>query len=190
MVDRVDPTGGALELATSTAPPPAQRRTAWPPSPDPPARWLSCCWWRSWAARGRGRRRSVWHESLARWLASRRPPASAGVEVTTGRVTVVKDAGTSVLVHRVETALVVRTQEWPQLARRRSASRGQQGTTAVNEPPARQPLLTGRRTSGHRSESSLKAPVSRQAAGRRGSAPGAKPRGSPPPSEAPWSTAS
>ena len=51
--------------------------------------------------------------SLARWLASRRSPASAGVEVTARRVTVVKDAGTSVLVHRVETALVVRTREWP-----------------------------------------------------------------------------
>jgi hypothetical protein len=47
--------------------------------------------------------------SLARWLAGRRPPASAGVEVTTRRVTVVRDADTSVLVHRVEMALVVRT---------------------------------------------------------------------------------
>jgi hypothetical protein len=47
--------------------------------------------------------------SLARWLASRRPPAWAGVEVTTRQVTVVQDADTSVLVHRVETALVVRT---------------------------------------------------------------------------------
>ena len=47
--------------------------------------------------------------SLAHWLASRRPPASAGVEVTTRRVTVVQDADTGVLVHRVETALVART---------------------------------------------------------------------------------
>jgi hypothetical protein len=68
--------------------------------------------------------------SLARWLASRRPPASAGVEVTTGRVTVVKDAGTSVLVHRVETALVVRTlgvaRGWPADDQHRAGSKGQQ----------------------------------------------------------------
>jgi hypothetical protein len=49
--------------------------------------------------------------SLAGWLAGRRPPASAGVEVTTRRVTVVQHADTTVLVHRVETALVVRTLE-------------------------------------------------------------------------------
>ena len=42
-------------------------------------------------------------------LASRHPPALAGVEVTTRRVTVVQDADTGVLVHRVETALVART---------------------------------------------------------------------------------
>jgi hypothetical protein len=47
--------------------------------------------------------------SLAGWLAGRHPPAWAGVEVTTRRVTVVQHADTSVLVHRVEMALVVRT---------------------------------------------------------------------------------
>jgi hypothetical protein len=58
--------------------------------------------------------------SLARRLASRRPPVSAGAEVTTRRVTVVQDADTSVLVHRVETALVVRTSGVaPRLARQR-----------------------------------------------------------------------
>jgi hypothetical protein len=55
--------------------------------------------------------------SLARWLAGRRRPASGGVEVTTRRVTVVQHADTSVLVHRVEAALVVRTlgvaRDWP-----------------------------------------------------------------------------
>jgi hypothetical protein len=51
--------------------------------------------------------------SLARWLADRRPPGSAGVEVATGRVTVVRDADTGVLVHRVETALVAVTRERP-----------------------------------------------------------------------------
>jgi hypothetical protein len=43
-----------------------------------------------------------------------RPPASAGVEVTTRQVTVVQDADTGVLVHPVATALVVRT---PRVAR-------------------------------------------------------------------------
>jgi len=93
--------------------------------------------------------------SLAGWLAGVRPPASAGVEVTARQVTVVQDTDTRVLVHHVETALVVPHPE----ARGRSATLGQQGTTAVNEPAARQALPTGRRTSGDRPESSLKAQV-------------------------------
>jgi hypothetical protein len=68
--------------------------------------------------------------SLAGWLAGRRPPASAGVEVTTRRVTVVEDADTSVLVHRVETALVVRTpgvaRVWPGDDEQPPGSKGQQ----------------------------------------------------------------
>jgi hypothetical protein len=51
--------------------------------------------------------------SLACWLAGSRPPASAGVEMTTRQVTAVQHANTSVLVHRVGMALVVRTREWP-----------------------------------------------------------------------------
>jgi hypothetical protein len=55
--------------------------------------------------------------SPAGWLAGRRPPTAAGVEVTTRQVRVVKHVDTSVLVHRVETALVVRTpgvaRSWP-----------------------------------------------------------------------------
>ena len=81
--------------------------------------------------------------SPARWLAGRRLPASARAEATTRRVTVVKDAYTSVLVHRVEAALVVLTpgvaRAWPADDQQRP---GQQGTTAVNESPARQ-LLPG-----------------------------------------------
>jgi hypothetical protein len=46
-------------------------------------------------------------ENLRPWW----PTAWAGVEVTTRRVTVVQHADTTVLVHRVETALVVRTLE-------------------------------------------------------------------------------
>jgi hypothetical protein len=68
--------------------------------------------------------------SLARWLAGRRPPASAPAEVTTRRVTVVQDAGTSVLVHRVEAALVVLNPEsaraWPADDQQRAGSKGQQ----------------------------------------------------------------
>jgi len=68
--------------------------------------------------------------SLARWLASRRPPAWAGVEMTTRQVTVVRDADTGVLVHRVEMALVVRTLGGPAVGptddRQPSGSKGQQ----------------------------------------------------------------
>jgi hypothetical protein len=60
--------------------------------------------------------------SLARWLTSRRPPAPAGVEGIARRVTVVQHADTNVLVHRVETALVVRT---PAVARVRPADEEQ-----------------------------------------------------------------
>jgi hypothetical protein len=64
--------------------------------------------------------------SLAGWLADRRPPASAGVEVPTRQVTVVKHADTSVRVHRVEMALVVRTPEWPADDEQPAGSKGQQ----------------------------------------------------------------
>jgi hypothetical protein len=68
--------------------------------------------------------------SLAGWLAGRRPPASAGVEVTTRQVTVVQHADTSVLVHRVEAALVVRTlgvaRGWPADEEQPPGSKGQQ----------------------------------------------------------------
>jgi hypothetical protein len=65
MVDRADPTGGgALELARSAATAPARRRTALAAVARPPPRWLGCCWWRSCAARGRGRPHSAWHD---RW---------------------------------------------------------------------------------------------------------------------------
>jgi len=122
MVDSADPTGGgALELARSAAPAPARRRTALAAVARPAgevAGLLLVEVLRSPRARavalGLAR-------SLARWLARRRLPASAGVEVTTRRLTMMQDADTSVLVHRVETALVVRTPEvaraWPQTIR-------------------------------------------------------------------------
>jgi hypothetical protein len=112
MVDREDPTGHALELARSAIPAVARRRTALAalaavarPAAEVAGLLLvevvGSPWARA-AALGLAR-------SLAGWLVGRRLPASAGVEVTTRQVTVVKHADTSVLVHRVETALVVRT---------------------------------------------------------------------------------
>jgi hypothetical protein len=113
MVDRGDPTGHTLELARSASLATARRRTTLAAVARPAAEVAGLLLvevLRSPRARtaalGLAR-------SLAGWLAGRRPPASAGVEVTTRQVTVVKHADTSVLVHRVETALVVRTPEWP-----------------------------------------------------------------------------
>jgi hypothetical protein len=118
MVDSEDSTGHALELAGSATLATARRRTALAAVARPAAevdglllvQVLGSPRARA-AALGLAR-------SLARWLASRRPPAWAGVEVTTRQVTVVQQADSSVLVHRVETALVMRT---PGLARGWSA---------------------------------------------------------------------
>jgi hypothetical protein len=131
MVDRADPTeGGALELARSAAPAPARRRTALAAAARPAAEVAGLLLvevLRSPRARAASLDLA---RSLAHWLARRRPPASARAEVTTRRVTVVKDAGTSVLVHRVETALVVLTPElaraWPADDQQRPGSKGQQ----------------------------------------------------------------
>jgi hypothetical protein len=116
MVDRADPTGGgALELARSATPAPARRRTALAAVARPAAEVAGLLLvevLRSPRARAAALGLA---RSLARRLAGRRPPASAGVEVTTRRVTVVKDADASVLVQRVETALVLHTREWPAL---------------------------------------------------------------------------
>jgi hypothetical protein len=138
MVDRADPTGGALELARSATPATVRRRTTLAALARPAgevAGLLLVEVLRSPRARAAALGLA---RSLAGWLAGRRPPASAGVEVTTGRVTVVKDAATSVLVYRVETALVVRTSGVAlATAADDEQRRGQQGTTAVNERAAR-----------------------------------------------------
>ena len=117
MVDRADPTGGALELARSATPAPARRRTTLAAVARPAGEVAGLL---LVEVLGSPRARAAalgLARSLARWLAGRRPPASAGVEVTTRRVTVMQDADTSVLVYRVETALVVRTlgaaRGWP-----------------------------------------------------------------------------
>jgi hypothetical protein len=130
MVDRADPTGGALELATSAAPPTAQRRTALDAVARPASEVAGLLLVK---VLGSPRARAAALDlarSLARWLAGRHPPASARAEVTTRRVTVVQDARTSVLVHRVETTLVVRTlgvaRIWPAADQQRPGSKGQQ----------------------------------------------------------------
>jgi hypothetical protein len=113
MVRSDDSTARALELARSATPATAQRRTALAAVAKPAAEVAGLLLMevlRSPRARAAALGLA---RSLARWLASRRPPASAGVQVTTRQITVVQDADTSVLVHRVETALVVRTLEEP-----------------------------------------------------------------------------
>ena len=161
MVDRADPTGHAPELARSVTLATARRRTALAAVARPAGQVAGlllveflCSPRARAAALGLAR-------SLARWLAGRRPPASARAEVTTRRVTVGKDAGTSVLVHRVETALVVRTRKWPALGPQTISNARAARANSGNEPPARQPRPAGRRTSGDRPESSLKATVPR-----------------------------
>jgi hypothetical protein len=129
-VDSADPTGHALELARSATPATARPRTALAAVARPAAEVAGLLLvevLRSQQARAAALSLA---RSLARWLAGRRPPASAGVEMTTRRVTVVKHADTSVLVHRVETALVVRTpgvaRDWPADDEQLPGSKGQQ----------------------------------------------------------------
>jgi hypothetical protein len=124
------PPGHALELARSATPATARRRTTLAAVATPAAEVaglllvevLRSPWARA-AALGLAR-------SLAGWLAGRRPNAAAGVDVTTRRLTVVKDTDTGVLVHRVETALVVRTpgvaRGWPADDEQPPGSKGQQ----------------------------------------------------------------
>ena len=130
MVDSADPTGHALELATSATLASARRRTALAAVARPAAEVAGLVLVEVLGSpRGRAVALSL-ARSLAGWLAGRRPPAPAGVEVTTRQVTVVKHADTSVLVHRVETALVVRTlgvaRGWPADDDQPSGSKGQQ----------------------------------------------------------------
>jgi hypothetical protein len=125
MVDSTDPTGHALEPARSARLATAQRRTtlaATKPAAEV-AGLLLVAVLRSPRARAAALSLT---RSLAGWLVGRRPPASAGVEVTTRQVTVVNHVDTSVLVHRVETALVVRTPEWPADDKQPPGSKGQQ----------------------------------------------------------------
>ena len=130
MVDSANPTGHALELARSATPAPARRRTTLAAVARPAAEVAGLLLVEALRS---PRARAValgLARSLAGWLTGRRPAASAGVEVATRQVTVVQDANTSVLVHRVETRLVVRTlgvaRGWPADDEQRPGSKGQQ----------------------------------------------------------------
>jgi hypothetical protein len=130
MVDSQDPTGQALELARSATLATARRRTALAAVARPAAQVAGLLLVEVLRSpRGRAAALSL-GRSLAGWLAGRRPPASAGVQVTTRQVTVVEHDNTGVLVHRVETALVVRTlgvaRGWPADDQQLPSSKGQQ----------------------------------------------------------------
>jgi hypothetical protein len=140
MLSSEDPTGYALELARSATLARGRRRTAL--AVARPAVQVAGLLLVEVLRSPRGRAAALGlGRSLAGWLAGRRPPASAGVEVTTRRVTVVEHADTGVLVHRVEAALVVRTlgvaRGWPadhqQLPGSLSASSGEERLVATFE---------------------------------------------------------
>jgi hypothetical protein len=114
MVDGDGPTKGALELARSTTPATARRRMTALAALARPAGEVAGLLLVEVLRSPRARAAALGlARSMARWLAGKRSPASAGAEVSTGRLTVVKDADTGVLVHHVETALVVFTRERP-----------------------------------------------------------------------------
>jgi hypothetical protein len=109
MVDSTAPMGRAMELPRSATSATARRRTALAAVARPAGEVAGLLLVEVLGSPRAGAAAVGLARSLAGWLAGRCPPASAGVEVTTRPVTVVQDADTSVLVHRVETALVVRT---------------------------------------------------------------------------------
>jgi hypothetical protein len=130
MVKNTDPTGHALEPASSATMATVRRRTTLAAVARPAAEVAGLLLVEVLRSpRARAAALSL-ARSLAGWLAGRRPPASAGVEVTTRQVTVVQDADSSVLVHRVATALVVRTpgvaRGWPADDEQPPDSKGQQ----------------------------------------------------------------
>jgi hypothetical protein len=125
MANSDDPTGRALALANSATPARARRRTA-PAAVARAAAEVAGLLLVEVLGNPRARAAALGlARSLAHWLASRRSLASAGVEVTTRRVTVVQDADTGVLVHRVETALVAHPESGPQTMSN-AGSKGQQ----------------------------------------------------------------
>jgi hypothetical protein len=130
MVHSNDPTGRAIELARSATPATARQRTTLAAVARPAAEVAGLL---LVEVLGDPRARAAaagLARSLTRWLANRRPPAPARAEVTIRQVTVARGGGTSVLVHRVETALVVRApgmaRAWPADDEPRLVSKGHQ----------------------------------------------------------------
>jgi hypothetical protein len=130
MVNSQDPTGHAVELASPATLATARRRTALAAVARPAAKFAGLLLVEVLGSPRAQAATLGLARSLAGWLAGRRPPASAGVEMTTRQVTVVEHADTGVLVHRVETALVVRTlgvaRGWPADDGQLPGSKGQQ----------------------------------------------------------------
>ena len=131
MGDSADPTGSALELARSARLATAWRRTVLAAVARPAAEVAGLLMVEVLRSpQGRAAALSL-ARSLAGWLAGRRRNASAGVEVTTRRLTVLQEADASVLVHHLETALVVRTpavaRGWPQTMSNPRAARDNSG---------------------------------------------------------------
>jgi hypothetical protein len=113
MVDSQDATGRGLQRARSATLAAMRRRTALAAVARPAAE-VAGLFLVEVLGSPRGRAALLrLARSLAGWLAGGRSPVSAGIEVITRQVTVVQDVNTSVLVHRVETALVVRTPRGP-----------------------------------------------------------------------------
>ena len=191
MVDSANPTGHALELARSATPAPARRRTTLAAVARPAAEVAGLLLVEALRS---PRARAValgLARSLAGWLTGRRPAASAGVEVATRQVTVVQDANTSVLVHRVETRLVVRTpgvaRGWPADDKQLPDSKGQQRSTnpqlespilpvAACQATARKALLWQRSTTGPSRYDLLHAPQGRPCGRQHDGSSGYQPR--------------
>jgi hypothetical protein len=130
MAHSADPTGHALKLAKSATLATARRRTTLATVARPAADVAGLLLVEILGS-PRVRAASLGlARSLAGWLARRRPPSAAAVEVTTRQVTVVQHAETSMLVHRIEAALVVRTlgvaRGWPADDGQLPGSKGQQ----------------------------------------------------------------
>jgi hypothetical protein len=109
MVDSQDPTGQTLEPAGSASLATARRRTALAAVARPAAEVAGLL---LVEVLGGPRARAA-ALGLARWLAGRRPPASASVEVTTRRVTVVQHADTSVLIPVSRRRWSCAPRDWP-----------------------------------------------------------------------------
>ena len=109
MADSQDPTGRALQHGRSATPAMARPRTALAAVARPAAEVVGLL---LVEVLGSPRAQAA-ALGLARWLAGRRPPASASVEVTTRRLTVVQHADTSVLIPVSRRRWSCAPRDWP-----------------------------------------------------------------------------